>query len=678
MMKTIGIKLADGSFYPIIGDDKPTEKSLELTTVHNNQTKIMVDLYRSEACKMNDAEYIDSLQIENLVAHPNGEPDITFTLSIDENKALSAKIQDTETGNQSSIAVNLPAPSDADPVIPSAEDSVFDTNTDEPPALAEDGVQILKESAGPGLLATAEALLNQEEDEAPAEGPADEPQAEAIEEPATESVEEPAFELPEEEPAPEATETAEEPAFDLPEEPETESVDLSDFDFSEEPAAESTAEPAFELPEETEPEAAAEPSFELPDEGPVEPSAESEEIAETEPEAEAEPDFSIEASDEEIPTEIDIEPLVESEPVFDEEALTEPVEDPVFDDEPLASAAEEPVFEEAVSEEDADALPDFEENKFKLGMDTEEAAIPEESESEEMPDFSLDDIPDYVPETEAEQTLENNENVIEQKGETMDDLDNKDEDISSLDLPDLDIPDSSDDSEEDTSLPDFNFDLPEDDATQTVEEEETPNFDDFDLPDNDPVPAASGGFDFAGLYDDNSILDDEEEKSHTKAPLIICIICAIICLLATAAVLFIIPSKYNLLTRTEQSAEKTVEVVEETKEAEEEAPAPEPEAEPEEEALPEPEPEVEETVPSAQEEEIIVIEKAEEVIPEQPPVIEEKPKNIVYKIKWGDTLWDIADTYYKNPWRYKDIAKYNGIKDPDHIVSGTFIEIPAE
>ena len=90
--------------------------------------------------------------------------------------------------------------------------------------------------------------------------------------------------------------------------------------------------------------------------------------------------------------------------------------------------------------------------------------------------------------------------------------------------------------------------------------------------------------------------------------------------------------------------------------------------------------EPEEVVPEAKEEEVIVVEKAEEIVPEQPPVVEEEPapKVITYKIKWGDTLWDIADTYYKNPWKYKFIAKHNNIKNPDHIISGTFIEIPEE
>ena len=54
------------------------------------------------------------------------------------------------------------------------------------------------------------------------------------------------------------------------------------------------------------------------------------------------------------------------------------------------------------------------------------------------------------------------------------------------------------------------------------------------------------------------------------------------------------------------------------------------------------------------------------------------PAKVIYRIKWGDTLWDLAESYYKNPWLYHKIAKANNIKNPDHIISGTFIEIPEE
>ena len=58
-MKFIGIKQADGSFYPILEDGKPSSNSLVLTTARNNQTAVNVDLYRSDNDSI-DSEYVTS------------------------------------------------------------------------------------------------------------------------------------------------------------------------------------------------------------------------------------------------------------------------------------------------------------------------------------------------------------------------------------------------------------------------------------------------------------------------------------------------------------------------------------------------------------------------------------------------------------------------------------------
>ena len=249
----------------------------------------------------------------------------------------------------------------------------------------------------------------------------------------------------------------------------------------------------------------------------------------------------------------------------------------------------------------------------------------------------------------------------------------------------------SDEKEKENS--DFLDDLDE----NPFEEEDSPfdlnslddnSLDDFSLDDNSfaensvsnsDSSAGKGPLSFTGLYDKETEFgqstEDEKIKKKTKVPVIICIICAIICVIATLLILFIVPSKYNLLHKgnspketteiiTEEPAAPLVEVQEIETKVEEEPKHEEPEPEP--------------IAPPAQEEEVVVVEQAELVVPEQPPVTPEKPKDIDYKIKWGDTLWDIADTYYKNPWRYKYIAKFNHIKDPDYIISGTYITIPAE
>jgi hypothetical protein len=49
-----------------------------------------------------------------------------------------------------------------------------------------------------------------------------------------------------------------------------------------------------------------------------------------------------------------------------------------------------------------------------------------------------------------------------------------------------------------------------------------------------------------------------------------------------------------------------------------------------------------------------------------------------YRIRWGDTLWDISEAFYRNPWFYTRIARFNNIRNPDRIISGRTIRIPPQ
>ncbi|MDY4902955.1 MAG: Hsp70 family protein, partial [Treponema sp.] len=106
-MKSIGIKLADGTFYPILQEGSPDSKNINLTTVQDNQTTVHVDLYRSETNSMEDAQYVDTLEIKNLNPHENGEPTLALEINLDENNQLNAQIKDPETGKKSETQINL-------------------------------------------------------------------------------------------------------------------------------------------------------------------------------------------------------------------------------------------------------------------------------------------------------------------------------------------------------------------------------------------------------------------------------------------------------------------------------------------------------------------------------------------------------------------------------------------
>jgi hypothetical protein len=51
-------------------------------------------------------------------------------------------------------------------------------------------------------------------------------------------------------------------------------------------------------------------------------------------------------------------------------------------------------------------------------------------------------------------------------------------------------------------------------------------------------------------------------------------------------------------------------------------------------------------------------------------------EGVNYRIRWGDTLWDISAAFYRDPWPYPRIARHNNIRNPNLIISGRTIRIP--
>ena len=592
-MRTIGIKLADGSFYPVLEEFSNSEKQLDLTTAHNNQTKIMVDLYRSKSCSMEDAEYVDSLQIENLVAHPNGEPDISFSVSIDENNKLSAKIKDSETGNQSKTTITLVSRTIEERL--TTDEYKISDSTEKPKTKKH------------GFLAKAEKIRENDKD---------------------------------------SKKTESEKVM-----PESEKTDIPDFD-------EQTSQ--IENKKQTEHENNTIIAF-------------------------------TPAADDEINRQKKLDSI--DDVIIPEDESQKNIIWP--DDTDVTQIIEDEIPEENLKDTETAQETEVTENTNDI-ENPEEMQIVQEIELNETPEEKVDFNDVIEPQEESETENETSEEISEKQDYEVQDIGN-DEIPDDTGLPELNFDFPGDDSKEvlenaekdfnqtDSKMPEDFFDidnpLQEKNSDNEIETniEENPfdhAFDDFDNDFetasennvyNETSSSAKGPLSFTGLYDKETELglseQDEKITKKTKGPVIICIICAIICVIATLLILFIVPSKYNLLHKGNSQKEQT-EITEITVEYQPQI---------------EPEPEIAEPIPpQAQEEEVVVVEQAEIVVPEQPPVTPEKPKDINYKIKWGDTLWDIADTYYKNPWRYKYIAKFNHIKDPDYIISGTYITIPAE
>ena len=480
MTKSIGIRLADGSFYPILEDGKPQKKILELTTVSPNQEKILVHLYRSPDSTMKDAEYMFSLKIANLAPHTKGVPTFPLTLMLDENNNLAADCSDSESG-ATATRVYLPE----DQRNPTPDYTVVNGN------------------------------------ESSAESPASETHD-------TDTL------LPEI------------PQDDEPQSPGIVSQDTSDDLFS--------------LPQSLK-------EF---------------------------PSFTSSVSHRANPEKLDLPFLDEQNP--EDTVKSHTTSTPNFD------------------------LPNFDEKFFDTPDTALSTEVPETKDSSTPDSSSVNfDLPDFdPPSTENDFTTDNFS-------------------IDDIDIPEFDSETKPFEVQED-SLPDFtNYELPDFDepqhSTDSLSQDFSPNYLTDSLFDRNEE----------SFYKDP---DEEDKRSAHKLAVIICILCAIICLGALILITYIVPSKLksaeNSQTTTTFAGKNTVS---------------------------------ETTENQAKENEIVIMETPS-VIPTIPEETDNKIEFVQYKIKWGDTLWDLAETYYNNPWLYKKIAAANSIPDPDKIIAGTTIVIP--
>ncbi|MBO7638157.1 MAG: LysM peptidoglycan-binding domain-containing protein [Treponema sp.] len=316
------------------------------------------------------------------------------------------------------------------------------------------------------------------------------------------------------------------------------------------------------------------------------------------------------------------------------------------------------------------------------------------------------------------------------------DLTTDDEDIDLPDFDDLPPPPKSTTDAIIKEIPDFQSPW----QTSTETETKSSSIPSFDLPDFDDSPALrdDSSFQISSSTDDDSAFGDdffddadtnykkekdrekfeaetEQGKGKNKRYALICLICTILCLIIFGLFLFIFPTKLNLFRKntqtqvatytdkvttttntetvsTDSSSSSTSTSTDSTSTSatKSEAVAPVTTVETttnntdntinsstskDESQSKKP---VQTEAITGKEDTIVVATTPSVVVPTRPEKSGNVPADIRYQVVWGDTLWDISNAYYKNPWRYPRIAEYNSIKNPDFIRSGQILLIPAE
>ncbi|MBP5156436.1 MAG: LysM peptidoglycan-binding domain-containing protein [Treponema sp.] len=755
-MDKIGIKLADGSFYPILEDGKPEKKNISLTTVKDDQTTVHVDLFRSPSGTMKDAQYIDTLEIDNLNPHTNGEPSLDFNIELGEDGELSAAIDDPETGFQSIRKVN----------ISSLAGNVTEKN---PPHDSDLSLKEDELDSRPSIEAGDQSDYEKEMEDifkAPEEAPADEDRKADS---SFEDIVNDISNIGKDADSQEASEV-------IGPSPNDETFSFDDFDaekttkndeIADEPIEEISAEEA--LPKDAQfVDSTGDEPVELADGG------DSTDTLGTLDAGADQPDFGFsdladssenEAGTAELDTEAagsDETTASANETAMDADGFEELGTLPDWSTGGLDKAEDEgeafkslPSFAsddgdgKAEASDDGFAFgslsaldsPDEDEEKTAANDDNldqenweltsytegdadvgsieesqfgdspiEEPAQEEAAESPTAPesDDELDNLDLPPMNLFEEQAATTEEAGSRSLGETFSEPEAASSTSDDFELPDLDFGDSV------TEEADTSFDIPDFDSPSTSYAGGSSSaFDDFDstlsttsdwpsidFDDDGDRAATSSSFTpnnmFDNLYDKETMEGKssdgyEDEKRSTRVPMLVCIICAVICILCLFF-LFVIPTRFNVLRKgssqeialnerhsagrpegkssvggseapasTEASGNSSAgELIKPASTASVSAPLPKVESVP------------------AKENEIVIASVPSSVVPETPVKNVKKLPDIQYTVVWGDTLWDIATAYYKNPWKYTDLAEYNHLKNPNFIQTGSVLLIPAE
>lgn len=120
-MARIGIKLADGSFFPVLEDNQPARKRLVLSLARTGQTSAQIDIIRRDESL---EQSIGCLVLQDLP--DGGAADLEFVLGLDAEGTIDARVSDPTGEQYQSVAVSLSTLSNLESY------SLPDTAEDEP------------------------------------------------------------------------------------------------------------------------------------------------------------------------------------------------------------------------------------------------------------------------------------------------------------------------------------------------------------------------------------------------------------------------------------------------------------------------------------------------------------------------------------------------------------------
>ncbi len=103
----IGIKIADGTYFPVLEENSSKRKRLILTTVNDNQSNVQIDLYKGEGDEFLNPSYVGSLTIDSIAPAEKGTPEIELKIGMNDENVLDAVAKDLASGTEESLSVSV-------------------------------------------------------------------------------------------------------------------------------------------------------------------------------------------------------------------------------------------------------------------------------------------------------------------------------------------------------------------------------------------------------------------------------------------------------------------------------------------------------------------------------------------------------------------------------------------
>jgi hypothetical protein len=128
----IGIRLADGSYYPILDETQRLRKRMVLGPANDDQQEVHIQFYRDDSDAFISPEFLGSVNLQHLSPKKKDEKNISIIISINESDELEVTARDEDGGDERQLVLQTRGQGGADQNLFAGDDFSLDDDVQLP------------------------------------------------------------------------------------------------------------------------------------------------------------------------------------------------------------------------------------------------------------------------------------------------------------------------------------------------------------------------------------------------------------------------------------------------------------------------------------------------------------------------------------------------------------------